>query len=64
MSDIFTAGGMRAMTARELAYLLIGIGAGIAWYRNFIIYVIGKVPRTMCDYCEFEIQKKQIFKRR
>lgn len=52
------------MTARELAYLLIGIGAGIAWYRNFIIYVIGKVPRTMCDYCEFEIQKKQIFKRR
>ena len=52
------------MTARELAYLLIGIGAGIAWYRHFIICVISKVPHTKCDYCEFEIQKKQIFKRR
>lgn len=48
----------------KIAYFLAGIGAGIAWYRYFIIHTISKVPHTMCDYCQFEIQKKQIFKRK
>lgn len=48
----------------KIAYFLAGIGAGIAWYRFLIIYMIGKIPCTKCDYCSFEIQKRQIFKKK
>lgn len=48
----------------EVVYLLIGFGVGIAWYRYFIIHTISKIPRTMCDYCQFEIQKREIFRRK
>lgn len=45
----------------RLCYILGGVAAGIAWYRSLIRSIIGKNPCTMCDYCEFEIKKKQIW---
>lgn len=48
----------------KVVCFLVGASAGIAWYRYFIIQTINKIPRTMCDYCQFEMQKRQIFRKK
>lgn len=48
----------------QVIWFFIGVAAGIAWYRFLIIYMIGRNPCTKCDYCSFEIQKRQIFKKK
>ena len=47
----------------SIAVFLLGVAAGIAWYKFFIVYVIGKNAYTACDYCEFQRKKKQLFGR-
>lgn len=47
----------------QFAWFLVGMAAGVAWYRAFIRDLIRKNPCTMCDYCEFEIMKEQILKK-
>jgi len=43
------------------AVFLLGVAAGIAWYKHFIIYILGRYTHTMCDYCEFAIKKNELF---
>ena len=39
----------------------IGFVAGIAGYKFFIMYILGKPIHTVCDYCQFRIRKEQLF---
>ena len=39
----------------------IGFVAGIAGYKFFIMYILGKPIHTVCDYCQFRIKKEQLF---
>ena len=52
-------GGMRKV--REIIAFLLGIAAGIAWYKFYIINLIHKVPYTICDYCRFQIEKNKMW---
>lgn len=44
-----------------IAIFLAGVATGIAWYKFFIVYVLGRFTHTMCDYCEFQIEKEKLF---
>ena len=45
----------------KYAIFLFGVAAGIAWYKHFITYTLGRFTHTMCDYCEFRIKKEELF---
>lgn len=44
-----------------IAIFLTGVAAGITWYKFFIVYVLERFTHTMCDYCEFQIKKEELF---
>lgn len=44
-----------------IAIFLLGVAAGIAWYKFFITYTLGRFTYTTCDYCEFKIKKEELF---
>lgn len=46
---------------REFAFFIVGISTGIAWYKFMIAHLIEKYPHTMCDYCQFLIEKNKMF---
>ena len=49
-------GGERKM--RDAVAFLLGIAAGIAGYRVYIINLIHRYPYTACDYCKFTHEQK------
>lgn len=50
--------GSEVMFVDKLAMFILGVGAGIAWYRGYIIHILGKHPHTICHYCEFRRLKE------
>lgn len=45
----------------EFAAFLLGMAAGIAWYKSFIRYILDRHVHTTCDYCQFIIEKEKLF---
>lgn len=45
----------------KLAVFLLGMAAGIAWYKSFIKHLLGRFVHTTCDYCQFRIEKEKLF---
>ena len=46
---------------RDVIMFLIGTAAGTAWYKFYIINLIHKNPCTICDYCEFAIEREKMW---
>lgn len=44
----------------QLAIFFAGMAAGVFWYRTFIIRLL-REPKTICDICEFSIEKEKLF---
>ena len=44
-----------------IATFLAGVAVGLFGYRFYIINILGRWPFTRCDYCEFWIQREQLF---
>lgn len=42
----------------------VGLAIGIAGYKFFIFYLIGKPIHTACDYCRFMIKKEELFSKK
>lgn len=47
--------------ANAIAFIL-GVAAGIAWYKFYILYTVEKITHTACDYCQFQRCKEEIKK--
>lgn len=47
---------------KSIAIFLVGVAAGIAWYKFYIIYTIDRITNTACDYCQFQINKNALKK--
>lgn len=41
---------------------VLGVAAGIAWYKFYILHTIERITHTACDYCQFQICKEEIKK--
>lgn len=46
---------------RDAVAFLLGIAAGIAGYRVYIINLIHRYPHTACDYCKFTHEQKKLW---
>lgn len=47
-----------------IGVFLLGVAAGIAWYKFFIMYTLEKFTHTICDYCQFRIKKEELYPRK
>ena len=45
----------------ELIAFVVGMSAGIAAYRIYIMYLTGRPGHTVCDYCQFEFKRRELF---
>jgi len=44
-----------------LITFILGISAGIALYRLYIMYLIKNPGHTLCDYCQFAREREELF---
>lgn len=49
------------MVILNIAVFIAGVAAGITWYKFFIVHVLERFTHTMCDYCEFQIKREELF---
>lgn len=39
---------------------ILGIAAGIGWYKFYILYTIDRITNTACDYCSFAVKRREM----
>lgn len=44
-----------------IAAFILGIAAGLWWYRFYVINITNRFPFKRCDYCEFRMIEKELF---
>lgn len=45
----------------EIIAFALGVSAGIAFYRIYIMHLIKNPGHTICDYCQFAREREVLF---